>query len=256
MRRAAEALALGLALAAAAAGAGCNGQDEAPVSAVRTTDKPAGPVVLTPAASTAPASGAIVDRDVDFHRKRLHLRTAGPEDGPPVLLLHGQKFDSSTWESLGTLAVLAQNGMRAIAIDVPGYGKSEAIELQPDTFLEELIPALGISRPVIVAPSMGGTFALPFVVAHPDAVAGFVPIAPAGLETWLPKLQGCSVPTLIVWGSEDTVIPVAEADQLAGALKNSRKLILQGAPHPAYLERPKEFHEALVKFVAGVAAAH
>ena len=238
MRRAASALALAAALAA------CNGQSE---------EKPAGPVVLTPA-STTPASGAIVARDVDFHRKRLHLRTAGPEDGPAVLLLHGQKFDSSTWESLGTLAVLAQNGMRAIAIDAPGYGKSEAIELDPNTFLEELIPALGISRPVIVAPSMGGIVALPYVVAHPEAVAGFVPVAPAGLETWLPRLQGSTVPTLIVWGSEDTIFPVEHADELAAALKNGRKLILQGAPHPAYLERPAEFHEALVTFVNEVAA--
>lgn len=243
------------AIVLAATLAACNGQSEAGASSVRTTEKPAGPVVLTPAPSTAPDTGGIVGRDVDFHRKRLHLRTAGPEDGPAVLLLHGQKFDSSTWESLGTLAVLAQNGMRAIAIDVPGYGKSEAIELDPNTFLDELIPALGISRPVIVAPSMGGVFALPYVVAHPDAVAGFVPIAPAGLETWLPKLQGSTVPTLIVWGSEDTIMPVAQADELAAALKNGRKLILQGAPHPAYLERPAEFHEALVKFVAEVAVA-
>jgi len=189
---------------------------------------------------------------MDFQGQRLHVRTAGPADAQAVLLLHGQKFDSGTWEQLGTLRVLAEHGLRAVAIDVPGSGQSEARDFAPDTLLEELIPALGLSRPVIVAPSMGGQFAFPYVVAHPDAVAGFVPVAPAGLKQWLPKLEGCAVPTLIVWGSDDQVFPVAKADELAAALTNGRKLILLGAPHPAYLERPEEFHEGLVEFVRGL----
>jgi len=203
-------------------------------------------------ASTAPPARAIVASDMDFHGQRLHVRTAGPPDGQVVLLLHGQRFDSGTWEQLGTLRFLADHGLRAVAVDAPGFGRSAAQEIAPDTFLEQLIPALGLTRPVIVAPSMGGTFALPYVVAHPDEVAGFVPIAPAGLERWLPELRGSPVPALIVWGSADTVFPVAGADELAGAMRHGRTLILQGAAHPAYLEQPQAFHEALVEFVRGL----
>lgn len=39
---------------------------------------------------------------------------------PDVLFLHGQAFTSETWEALGTLALLAAEGYRAIAIDLPG----------------------------------------------------------------------------------------------------------------------------------------
>lgn len=43
-----------------------------------------------------------------------------PHRRPDVLLLHGQAFTSKTWEALGTLALLAGEGYRAVAIDLPG----------------------------------------------------------------------------------------------------------------------------------------
>ena len=262
------------ALLLGAAGLACAGGDEAPSSALpgrpqaaSSSGSPApedatravaqaaphGEPQLAPPPATTRVSEPIVGSDLDFHRKRLHLRSAGPEGGQAVLLLHGQKFDSSTWEQLGTLTVLADHGLRAVAIDAPGYGKSEAVDVKREELLAELIPLLGLKRPVIVAPSMGALYAFPYAVAHPDEVAGLVPVAPAALDEWLPKLRDCPVPALVVWGSADTIVPVARADELAAALKNSRTLILEGAPHPAYLERPREFHEALVEFARSVA---
>jgi len=259
----------GCALLMLAAGLACAGGDEAPGTAPQAATSagsqsaedatravaqaaPHGEPQAAPASATA-TPDKIVRSDMDFHRKRLHLRSAGSESGQAVLLLHGQAFDSATWEQLGTLTYLAEHGLRAVAIDAPGYGKSEAVDIQREALLEELVPALGLERPVIVAPSMGALYAFPYAVAHPEGVAGLVPVAPAGLDEWLPKLRDCAVPALIVWGSADTVVPVARADELAAALKNSRTLILKGAPHPAYLERPAEFHEALVEFARSVA---
>lgn len=43
---------------------------------------------------------------------------------PDVLLLHGQAFTSGTWQALGTLALLAAEGHRAVAIDLPGRTES------------------------------------------------------------------------------------------------------------------------------------
>jgi abhydrolase domain-containing protein 14 len=184
------------------------------------------------------------------------VREAGPADGSPaapvVLLLHGQKFHSGTWQDLGTLDVLAHAGLRAVAVDAPGYGASEPGESGGEAFLAELLPALDVERAVIVAPSLGGHFAFPFVAAHPERVAGFVPVAPAGVERWLPRLQGSAVPTLVVWGSEDAIVPVSQAAEVAAAFTHGRTLVLQGAQHPAYLDRPEEFHAALVEFVRGV----
>lgn len=43
-----------------------------------------------------------------------------PPHRPAVLFLHGQAFTSKTWEALGTLALTAGEGYRAVAIDLPG----------------------------------------------------------------------------------------------------------------------------------------
>jgi abhydrolase domain-containing protein 14 len=198
-------------------------------------------------------SGAVTPFDVQVAGQTIHGRAAGPEAGPPVLLLHGAAFDSGTWEKLGTLGVLARAGFRAVAVDLPGFGQSTAARVDPDRFLAALLPALGLHRPVIVSPSMSGRFSFPYVSAHPESVAGFVPVAPVGAAEYAKRLHGSSVPTLVVWGERDSVFPVALAWSLADAFSDARVLVLPGARHPAYLDRPELFHRELVAFVQRVA---
>lgn len=52
------------------------------------------------------------------------------------------------------------------------------------TFLERVFQELGMQRPVLVSPSMSGRFSLPFLLAHGDQLAGFVPIAPVGTKDY------------------------------------------------------------------------
>lgn len=205
-----------------------------------------------PAGSTSAAPVAILPRDMDFRGKRLHVLTGGPEGAQVVLLLHGASFNSATWQELGTLDLLAGRGLRVVAVDLPGFGKSEPAELPAAQFLEAALPVLGVTRPVIVAPSMSGSFVFPYLAAHPENVAGFVGVAPAGVPEWAPKLKGCTVPALIVWGTADKVFPVEQAQTLQDAFKVATPLYLEGAKHPAYLDAPDAWHEGLVEFVEGV----
>ena len=190
--------------------------------------------------------------ELEIEGQSIHGLSAGPKAGAPVLLLHGMAFDSSTWEELGTLALLSKEGFRAVAVDLPGFGGSKAARFDPDRFLEKLIPALGLGRPVIVSPSMSGRFSFPFVVAHPDGVAGFVPVAPAGAPEYSERLHGSPVPALIVWGERDAVFPIAQAQPLAEAFAEGRVLVLPGAKHAAYLDQPALFHRELVAFARSV----
>jgi pimeloyl-ACP methyl ester carboxylesterase len=211
-----------------------------------------GAATSAPAASTSRPAGAILPAEMDFRGERLHLLTGGPEGAPAVLLLHGAAFSSATWQELGTLDLLAGHGLRVVAVDLPGYGKSAASDAPADSFLVELLPALGLSRPVIVVPSMSGAFAFPFLLAHPERVAGFVAVAPVGVTEWAPRLAGSRVPALIVWGTADKVFPVEQAKTLADAFQHATPLYLEGARHPAYLDATDAFHDALVEFVEQV----
>jgi abhydrolase domain-containing protein 14 len=213
-------------------------------------------LLLAAIALSAPAGAkeAVTRFEVEIEGQAIHGLAAGPKAGPPVLLLHGAAFDSGTWQKLGTLDVLAEAGFRAVAVDLPGFGQSKAARLDPDRFLQQLLPALGLKRPIVVSPSMSGRFSFPYVLAHPEGVAGFVPVAPAGAAQYAARLRGSPVPTLVVWGERDTVIPLSEAQPLADAFADARVLVLPGAKHPAYLDQPELFHRELVAFAKRVSA--
>lgn len=215
------------------------------------------------AATAAPDSGgkpaaarseapAVTDRMVQVAGTAVHYLAAGPEDAQAVLLLHGGRFHASTWRELGTLGVLAGAGFRAVALDLPGFGVSPPSSLSREEFLAAALAALGLKRPVVVAPSASGTFAFPLVVEHPNAVAGFVGVSPAGVETWWDRLGDLTVPTLLVWGENDQVFPLPTGRRLAARIPGAHLVVLKGARHPSYLDRPEEFHRALIDFVRGL----
>ena len=197
------------------------------------------------------ASG-ITPFDLEVEGQAIHGLAAGEKAGAPVLLLHGAAFDSGTWKQLGTLAVLAGAGFRAVAVDLPGFGGSQGARADPGHFLESLLPALRLDRPVIVSPSMSGRFSFPYVLAHPERVAGFVPVAPVGAVEYAARLRESPVPALVVWGERDSVFPISQARPLADAFVDARVLVLPGARHPAYLDQPELFHRELVDFVRRV----
>ena len=200
----------------------------------------------------APAA-EIQGKFVEFQGHRIHTLTAGPENGRSVLLLHGAKFHSGTWKDLGSLDVLARAGFRAVAIDLPGFGKSPRWQPDRAKFLSGLLPALEMNRAVIVTPSMSGSWVFPLLLEHPERLAGFVAVAPADTPRYAPQLKDSAVPTLIFWGEKDSLFPVAQAKTLAASFTQSQVVILPDAQHPAYLDQPERFHQALLEFLSGLA---
>jgi len=195
------------------------------------------------------AAAEVSDGSVTLQGHPIHLLSAGPAKGRTVLLLHGAKFRAQTWKKLGTLDVLAGAGYRAIAIDLPGTGKSPGWRLDPKTFLAELIAQLDIGKPVVLSPSRSGNVSFPLILDHPEKVSGFVAIAPVGAKEYASKLKQSPVPALIIWGELDSVFPPSLAQTLAASFKKAEVVILPKAKHPAYLDQPKLFHEALLKFL-------
>jgi pimeloyl-ACP methyl ester carboxylesterase len=61
-------------------------------------------------------------------------------------------------------------------------------------------------------------------------------------------LQNIQCPTLIVWGREDAVIPVAHAERFHRDVKNSEVVILDSMGHCPMLEAPQKTSELCVRF--------
>jgi pimeloyl-ACP methyl ester carboxylesterase len=57
-------------------------------------------------------------------------------------------------------------------------------------------------------------------------------------------------PTLIVWGENDMLISVHDADLFAELIPNSRKVVFEDTGHMAMLERPAAFNVLLADFLA------
>jgi pimeloyl-ACP methyl ester carboxylesterase len=64
------------------------------------------------------------------------------------------------------------------------------------------------------------------------------------------RLGEIACPTLIVWGSEDRIVPVRDAFEFERLIPDSRKVIYADTGHMAMLERPAAFNALLDEFLA------
>lgn len=71
-------------------------------------------------------------------------------------------------------------------------------------------------------------------------------IAKENLEIILEKVK---VPTLILWGKRDDVLPLKDAYKIKEKIKNSKLKILPRSKHSPHREEPEELAERIIKFL-------
>ena len=74
-------------------------------------------------------------------------------------------------------------------------------------------------------------------------------LAAMGRFNSLKRLDGLACPTLVVCGSEDSVIPPSNSETLAQRLPDSRLLTLPGAGHFRWAHRTVEVCDELARFL-------
>lgn len=62
-------------------------------------------------------------------------------------------------------------------------------------------------------------------------------------------LPQINVPTMIIHGAEDQIIPLAEAQAMQAVIPNCRLAVLQNAGHLLNLEQPEGFNKAFIHFL-------
>ena len=184
---------------------------------------------------------------------QVHYLATGSQKGQAVLLLHGASFSSETWRQIGTLEALGFAGFYAIAVDLPGYGKSQPSSVSTEAWMGELLDALKIKSPVVLAASMSGGYALPFVTSKPERTAGFVAVAPVGIRNYRDRFHVITAPVLAVWGEHDRLIPIDDAELLVRSVKQGRLLVIPNGTHAPYMSNPTLFNQELVQFVKSCA---
>ncbi|MEM9539418.1 MAG: alpha/beta hydrolase [Cyanobacteria bacterium P01_E01_bin.42] len=195
---------------------------------------------------------AISSRALTIRGASIHVLEAGEISAPAILFLHGASFTAQTWQEISTLIYLAERGLRAIAIDVPGYGQSQKINFSREEFLLKLLEALPCDRPILVSPSMSGGYSLPFIARYAEKLSGFVAVAPVGITHHQKAIAGISLPVLAIWGSNDRIVPPKYADLLVELFPQGKKVILPNAGHACYMNATADFHEHLFAFIEDV----
>lgn len=109
--------------------------------------------------------------------RTIFCSVEGPDDGLPMLLLHGWACDGTDWAWLA-----ADPAYRTVAVDHRGHGRSSPADVYTPRLMAvdaaAVIDALGLDRPVVVGHSMGTVVASALAVERPDLVRALVLVDP------------------------------------------------------------------------------
>ena len=175
--------------------------------------------------------------------EKIAYTTFGRGDGTPVLMIQGLGVDGRGWA--------LQRGQfgrshRCIVPDNRGTGASskppgpyDLVQMAQDAI--QVLDAVDIERAHSVGASMGG------VIAQIDAILAMSD----DMRFELPRLH---VPTLVITGSQDTLTPLGDAEELAEFIPGAHLHVLAGAAHGLMAEAPGAFNRAVLSFIEQVDA--
>jgi haloalkane dehalogenase len=117
--------------------------------------------------------------DAEGSSLRVHYVDEGPPDAQPVLLLHGEPSWSFLYRKM--IPILTGGGLRAVAPDLVGFGRSDKPAKRLDytyahhvDWMRSAIEELGLTRITLVGQDWGGLIGLRLAAEYEDRFARVV----------------------------------------------------------------------------------
>ena len=117
--------------------------------------------------------------DGEGGRLRIHYVDEGPQDGPIVLMMHGEPSWSYLYRKM--ILIIIEAGYRAISPDLAGFGRSDKPAHRDDytyqrhvDWMKAWLAQFDIREITLVCQDWGGLIGLRLVADHPDRFARVV----------------------------------------------------------------------------------
>lgn len=184
-------------------------------------------------------------------RGDIYGLTAGPEDGPVVIGIHGwsKRNGAHTWAPM--LEPLGTAGYRAIAVAMPGWGGSAKWDKTAGkSAVTAILDSLGIETAhALMGKSWGGGVSLDFAMTYPNRVNMLILTAPAYRGDTADLTKRLNKPVLMAWAKNDQTIPLNFGTGLAEAIVDCQFEIYDEGGHEAAQHNVEDFAPKAIDFL-------
>src|SRR5262249_48741554 len=144
----------------------------------------------------------------------IHYVDEGPPDAPPVLLLHGEPSWSYLYRKM--IPILTAAGLRAVAPDLVGFGRSDKPARREDytyarhvAWMQRVVHALDLRRTTLFAQAWGGLIGLRLVADEPERFDRVI-----AANTFLPTGHQPLGPAFDKWRAYSQETPVFDVGKI------------------------------------------
>ena len=162
-----------------------------------------------------------------------------------------------------TLAINYPHKVKSLVLGCTSFGGPQSIPLTEEA-LQSMLKVEGLNAEEVIRQGFKVAISPEFVRAYPDVVDQLVAwrsVNPTPRYAWErqfaaarafnveSQLNKINVPTLVITGSEDIVVPPQNSIMLAERISGAQLVIIPGGGHLFFIENAEEFNGTVLEFL-------